>query len=68
MTARDPIDALAEVLRMWKHGGVRRPIWQDLTEVDREIWREHRWFVRDALGRRDLAIVPVAVAYGETKA
>jgi len=65
---RDPIDALAEVLRLWQHGGLRRPIWEELEEFDRENWRGNARFVRDALGRRDFAIVPSTVAYEVSKA
>ena len=58
MTARDPIDALAEVLRIDRHGGTRRPLWSDLDEADRETWRDHARFMGNGMARRGFAIVP----------
>ena len=57
MTARDPIDALAEVLRIWC-GGNRRPLWPDLDEEVREMWCERARFVRGGVVRRGFTLVP----------
>ena len=68
MTARDPIDALAEVLRIDLQGGVRRPLWREMDEDQREIWRIRARFVGDGLNRRGFALVPSPAASGGTKA
>jgi len=68
MTARDPIDALAEVLRIDRHDGTRRPLWSDIDEAVREAWRDHARFVGNGMARRGFAIVPAAAVSGGTKA
>ena len=68
MTARDPIDALAEVLRIWQLGGLFRPLWENLEEFDREGWRVEARFVSGALDRRGFALVSSPAASGGTKA
>ena len=67
MTARDPIDALAEVLRIWQHVS-HRPLWSGMDDEAKEEWWERACFIRDALGRRDIALVPAPAASGGTKA
>lgn len=58
MTARDPIDALAEVLRNYETGGPRQPHWRDLLDVDKLEWRQRAIYIRDELWRRGLVIDP----------
>lgn len=59
---RDTIDALAEVLRLWHHGGARRPLWSDMVETDKDVWRERARFVSGGLARRGFALVPAGGA------
>jgi hypothetical protein len=35
---RDVLDRLGEALRRYRHG-LMRPLWADMTEADREGWR-----------------------------
>ena len=67
MTARDPIDALAEVLRLWQLGGLFRPLWENLEEFDREGWRVEARFICDALNRREVDLVWTSAASGGSK-
>ena len=68
MSARDPIDALTEALRLWGAGKVRPTPWDNLTESDREWWRKHARLVNSELEQRGFELVPTPAASGGTKA
>ena len=68
MTARDPIDVLAEVLRIGHHGGMRRPLWQDMAQEHRDPWLRYAQFAKDGMARRGFELVPTSDASGGTKA